>query len=230
MKSLGFTAPILPGKADIFRRFAKEVAGPRSKDMGESRRSKGVTRETTWLQSTPMGDILLVYLEGDDVLKANREFAASKTPFDRWFKEMALEPTGIDYNQPLPEGLAEPLFETPMVGHKPSLAIGLPILPGKTPEFKQWAKNQVGSRRNEFDDFMRRANIARACVYLVHAPQGDFAIQYSEGDNQPATYRYFAQSQHPFDKWNREQLSALHGVDFSQPLPPFPELGYDWQE
>lgn len=35
MASLAFTLPILPGKADEFRRFAEEVMGPRNKEMDE---------------------------------------------------------------------------------------------------------------------------------------------------------------------------------------------------
>ena len=229
MNSLAFLAPILPGQSDTFRRFAKEVAGPRRKEMDESRRPIGVTRETTWLQSTPMGDILLVYLEADDVAKANGEFAASQSPFDRWFKETALTATGVDFGQPLPAGLSEPLFETPIVASKASLAVAVPVAPGKTDDLKRWAKDQAGVNRDKFSDFMHRAGVARACIYLVHTPQGDFAIQYSEGDNPGAAYQYFATSSHPYDQWNREQLAALHGMDFSKPFPGLPEPGYDYQ-
>ena len=174
-----------------------------------------------------MGDLLLVYVEADDVVKANREFAASRTPFDLWFKETALAGTGVDFNQPLPDGMSEVLFETPMAGYTQSLAIALPIVPGKTEDFRRWAKDQNGIHRAEFADFMHRAGISRACAYLVHTPQGDMAIQYSEGDNPAGAYQYFAASPHPFDKWNRQQLAALHGVDFGQPMPRLPELGYD---
>jgi hypothetical protein len=229
MNSLAFLSPILPGQSDTFRRFAKEIAGPRRKEMDESRRAKGVTRETTWLQPTPMGDILLVYLEADDVAKANREFAASQTLFDRWFKEMAQTGTGVDFGQPLPAGLSEPLFETPIIASKPALAVALPVVPGKTDDLRRWARDQSGVHRDQFSDFMRRAGIGRACVYLVHTPQGDFAIQYSEGDNPGAAYQYFAASTHDFDQWNREQLAALHGLDFSKPFPGFPEMGFDYQ-
>jgi hypothetical protein len=229
MNSLGFLAPILPGQADNFRRFAKEVAGPRRKEMHESRNNCGVTRETTWLQSTPMGDLLVVYLEAGDVAKANGSFAASQAPFDRWFKETLLPVTGVDFGQPLPAGLAEPLFETPMVAAKASLAVALPIVPGKTDDLRRWAKDQAGVNRDKFMDFMHRAGIARACLYLVHTPQGDLAVQYTEADNPGAAYQYFATSTHPFDQSNREQFAAMHGLDFSKPFPGLPEAGYDYQ-
>jgi hypothetical protein len=51
-----------------------------------------------------MGDMLCGYLEGSDPIKANREFAASKLPFDLWFKGQlkGLFPPQVDFNQPLP--------------------------------------------------------------------------------------------------------------------------------
>ncbi len=60
MNSLAFVSPILPGQTDTFWGFAQEVARPRHKEMDESRRPLLVTRETSWAQSTSMGDILLV--------------------------------------------------------------------------------------------------------------------------------------------------------------------------
>lgn len=229
MHSLAFMAPILPGQSEHARRFAQQISGPRRKEMAESRQAKAVTRESSWLQPSPMGEILLVYLEGDDILKANREFAASQTPFDTWFKQEVMAFTGVDYSQPLPEGTFEPLFETPMVGQRSSLAIALPVAPGQTEHLKRWAQEQYGARRNEFQDFLRRAGIARAGIYLAHTPQGDFAIQYSEADDPPATYRYFATSTHTYDQWNREQLATIHGVDFTQPMPALPEPGFDYR-
>ena len=77
--------------------------GPRLKEMDESRRRIGGTKEMVWLNPTPMGDIAVVYLEGDDPVKANQMFAESKSPFDVWFKQQALVFSGIDYNQPIPE-------------------------------------------------------------------------------------------------------------------------------
>ena len=229
MHSLGFMAPILPGQIDRARRVIKDIAGPRQKEMADSRLAKGVTRESTWLQSSPMGDILLVYLEGEDIVQANREFATSRSPFDVWMKQELKTATGLDYNEPIPFNLFEALIETPIVEHKPALEVALPVAPGKTDQLKQWAQDQNGARREDFQDFLRRAGIARACVYLAHTPQGDIALQYSESDDPAATYRYFATSQNPYDQRNREQLSAIHGVDFNQPLPGLPERGYDFQ-
>ena len=102
MTAIAFAAPFLPGKAEAFRRFAQEALGARRKQQDESRSSKGLTRELCWIQSTPQGEMLIVLLEGEDPARANREFAASDSAYDRWFKQEVGSMTGIDFNQPLP--------------------------------------------------------------------------------------------------------------------------------
>jgi hypothetical protein len=51
-----------------------------------------------------MGDIAVVYLEGEDPVRANRSFAASQRPHDRWFKDGLKElfPPNVDFDQPVP--------------------------------------------------------------------------------------------------------------------------------
>jgi hypothetical protein len=51
-----------------------------------------------------MGDIVVVYLEGADPVDANRQFAASQSPFDRWFKDRCKEvfPAFVNFDQPVP--------------------------------------------------------------------------------------------------------------------------------
>lgn len=100
--AIAFAAPILKGKTDEGRRWSKEAFETRRKELEQSRVAKKLTREAGWLNPTPMGDFVVVLLEGDDPVKGNREFAASKSAYDVWFKENAQRITGIDFNQPLP--------------------------------------------------------------------------------------------------------------------------------
>jgi hypothetical protein len=66
---------------------------------------KGLTREDIYLNRTPMGDILVVYMEGEHPWETNRQFAASQTPYDRWFKDelKKIFPDFIDFDQPVPQ-------------------------------------------------------------------------------------------------------------------------------
>jgi hypothetical protein len=110
MASLALTIPILPGKTEEFRSFAQEVLGPRRQEMDERGREHGLDRQFIWIQPTPQGDVLIVYLEGDDPMQSHQRFAASQEPFEVWFKERIQEITGVDFNQP-PPGLPELAFD-----------------------------------------------------------------------------------------------------------------------
>jgi hypothetical protein len=103
-KGLAFIAPLLPGKAEAGRAFAKEAFEQRENEFADSRRALGQNVEVVTLSSNPMGDFICAYLEGSDPVDGNRQFAASTRPYDVWFKAQLkdLFPPEIDFNQPLP--------------------------------------------------------------------------------------------------------------------------------
>jgi Family of unknown function (DUF6176) len=103
-RGVAFAAPLQPGQADAARRFAHEAYTTRRAEMTESRAAKGLTREAVFLNQTPAGDMVVVYLEGGDPVEGNRQFAASNTPFDRWFKDRCKEifPAFVDFDRPVP--------------------------------------------------------------------------------------------------------------------------------
>jgi hypothetical protein len=110
MESFAFVFPVLPGKVEQARAFGKDVMGPRASEMDASRRPLGVTREAVWVAQTPMGDMGIVLIEGENVAEANRRFAASTEPFDVWFKETVLAISGVDFGQPIP-AMSEVLYD-----------------------------------------------------------------------------------------------------------------------
>jgi hypothetical protein len=103
-QGLAFCAPILPDAPEAARAFAKEAFERRRDEHGASRRELGITHETVMLNHTPMGDVICVYLEGDDPVQGNRQFAASRSPYDIWFKGECAKvfPPEVDFNQPVP--------------------------------------------------------------------------------------------------------------------------------
>jgi hypothetical protein len=74
-----------------------------------------VNGELLTLQSTPQGDIIGIYIEGDDPAKGNAGFAASTEPFDLWFKEELTKifPPAVDFSKPV-EGVEE-IFDSTKV-------------------------------------------------------------------------------------------------------------------
>jgi hypothetical protein len=87
--------PILPGKTAEWRTWMKELDGPRREEFDESRRRAGV-HERTFLQSTPMGDLVIVTLEGDDPEQAFGKMMSGTDAFTTWFLERAKAIHGLD--------------------------------------------------------------------------------------------------------------------------------------
>lgn len=87
--------PILPGKTPAWHNWMDELNGPRREEFVASRERAGV-HERTFLQSTPMGDLVIVTLEGDDPEQAFGKMMGTTDAFTTWFLEHAKEIHGLD--------------------------------------------------------------------------------------------------------------------------------------
>jgi hypothetical protein len=89
--------PVMPGKADTARAFAKETMGPRRSGYDESQKRGGITRETWSLQETPDGSaFVLVWFESPDPEQSFAELAQDSSDFAVWFRERVKEVSGVD--------------------------------------------------------------------------------------------------------------------------------------
>jgi hypothetical protein len=68
--------------------------------------------ERTFLQHTPMGDMVIVTLEGDDPQGAFARFAAENNEFSQWFSKGVLETHGVDLTSPPPGPLPEMIIDS----------------------------------------------------------------------------------------------------------------------
>ncbi len=92
MSALAFVLPLLPGKTDTDRAAMTSCwRGERQAAHQQARRRLGITREATFIQHTPTGDVAVVYLEADDVEAALKGMATSQEPFDRWYRDHVRE-------------------------------------------------------------------------------------------------------------------------------------------
>jgi hypothetical protein len=110
MQSIAFAAPLLPGKTDAdLEAMASVSSGERRADHEASRKRAGITRESTWLQRTPNGDVVVVLIEAGDVEAAMGTLATSQEPFDVWFREHIKDAHGMDLAEgfPPPEELLD---------------------------------------------------------------------------------------------------------------------------
>jgi len=91
--------PILKGKEDAARAWAKEVAGRRKEGFDALNKRGDITRETWAVQITPMGSFMLIWFEGN-VEKAFADVATGQDEFTVWHRARLLEITGIDLSKP----------------------------------------------------------------------------------------------------------------------------------
>ena len=87
--------PVLPGKDDDARKFAQETMG-RGEEFSASQKRGGVTKEEWAFQQSPMGSLMLVHFEANDIEKAFGVLAESSEDFDVWFRGRVQDLTGVD--------------------------------------------------------------------------------------------------------------------------------------
>ncbi len=224
---------IMPGKTREYLDFAREMKDVRPGEHAASRRRLGIATERVWIEPTNAGDVLLYYLEGDDLEKSFRGLADSKDSFDVWFKGRFLDITGVDLGRPEAVELGELVFESPRLhreGTDIPLATVMPIQPGFTNEWRAWLGELLVSREDEYRGYLVRYGLGVEKVFLVRTPAGRMGIVYAEGDNPAGAIAKFAKSHHPFDAWMREEMLYLNGIDFiRRATAPAPDLVLDWK-
>jgi len=92
--------PILPGKMAEWRDFVAQLEGARKAEWAESRKRVGV-RERSFLQPTPMGDLVIVTLEGDDPARSFGQMVSATDAFTLWFLERVKAIHGVDLATPM---------------------------------------------------------------------------------------------------------------------------------
>jgi hypothetical protein len=111
-----------------------------------------------------------------------------------------------------------------------SLAMTLPLLPGKTEAWQHWVQEMSGARLSEFQASRKRLGIIKEVSFLQHTPQGDVAILSIEAKDIAHTFGGLVTSQDPFDVLFRQKTEEFFGLDLTQPpAGPLPETVLDWQ-
>jgi hypothetical protein len=85
MPLYAFVAPIQPHKTEEFRQFVTDLSGSRKNEYEASRRELGVSRETIFLQKTPMGQVAIVVQEAQNQEEALASLRNMKDTFNKWY-------------------------------------------------------------------------------------------------------------------------------------------------
>ncbi len=111
MDNVILAAPLLPDKAEAWRRFCQEMMGRRRQQYERSRRRLNITRETAWLAPTPHGQIAVIAITAPDPAETLEKLATSQQPFDCWFRRNVLEIHGLDLSYPADGRPDKPIFQ-----------------------------------------------------------------------------------------------------------------------
>lgn len=96
MDSVILAAPLLPDKAEAWRRFCQEMMGRRRQQYERSRRRLEISREAAWLVPVAGGDLAIIAIAAPNLAAALHKMAISQQPFDRWFRRTIFEIHGVD--------------------------------------------------------------------------------------------------------------------------------------
>lgn len=101
MDSVILAAPLLPDKAEAWRRFCQEMLGRRRQQYERSRRRLEITREAAWLVPATGGDMAIIAIAAPNLEATLNKMATSQRPFDRWFRRQIFEIHGVDLSDSL---------------------------------------------------------------------------------------------------------------------------------
>ncbi|MHB1004646.1 MAG: hypothetical protein ACYC3S_03265 [Chloroflexota bacterium] len=217
MPLLAFAFPIVPGKRARWDTVIGELNSTRFQDFVNSRRRLGL-RERTFLQETPMGDLVILTEEGEDP-KRVLTWLTSDDPFARWMGSELGPIHGFDLNQPMPaDVISEVVVDSGNeVAGKELLAFALPILPGKSEQFRNFTAELNGARRAEFVASRERLGL-RQRVFHQSTPMADMTIVTLVGADPTAIRQWFAAGD-ALSQWVARNVMEIQGVDMTQPLP-----------
>jgi hypothetical protein len=112
-----------------------------------------------------------------------------------------------------------------------SVSLAFPIRLDKVEQARRWGEDKRGPRRADGIESNRRIGMTRESWYLQQTPDGALLIFTGESPNLPAAFASYAASDGGFERWEKQALEELTGVDLDRLLDmPMPETLVDWRE
>src|SRR4051794_14035245 len=102
-----FALPILPGKQEAWRRYMQELLGRRRGEFEASRRTLSICRERGWLTQSGGADLVIGYVEAEDLDQLLAGLQTPDRPFERWYRRQLLDLHGLDLHKTLGEHRVE---------------------------------------------------------------------------------------------------------------------------
>ena len=112
----------------------------------------------------------------------------------------------------------------------PLLVRAFPVLAGLEEKAREVAREMQTTRSAEALEFYRRHGVSRESWHTQNTPQGMWIIGVTEVSGKPLDIaaQDYAASQHPFDRWLKDRVHELTGINPDvTPLGPPTECIFD---
>ena len=211
--------PIAAGQTENWKATLADLIGPRYSEYQASRARYGLDQQTTTLQSTPMGDFAVIYMEGADLDKTTEVMATSPDTWDVRWRDMTTGLHGADFNDPNALKIdvhlvlnTGDLTTAQKVGLKP-LGFMIPLKEDGAREMKQRLDDVLATRGDEYRRSRTKLGIAEEKVFLEKTAVGPALVVYWEAKDPVACLQALATSTDPFDTWFTKEFYNQHLVD-----------------
>lgn len=116
------------------------------------------------------------------------------------------------------------------------IVLTFPIVAGKVEAWRRFCQEMSFSRKPDHEASRLRQGITLERLALIETAFGSAAATTLEADDIVQALNNILTSDLPFDRWYREQIKTLHGINltryepFSQPTPPpeSQEMLFEW--
>ncbi|WLG87394.1 DUF6176 family protein [Pseudomonas cucumis] len=106
-----------------------------------------------------------------------------------------------------------------------TIAFAVPLPSDKKERFLSFAQLLRTERSTEFRQFLERLDTVEENWFLQRFGEMDLFICYLAAPDLQAAFGKLASSQHPFDKWIKQENKEIFGMDFESPSDdPMPEM------
>ncbi|RON06637.1 hypothetical protein BK659_20315 [Pseudomonas brassicacearum] len=109
-----------------------------------------------------------------------------------------------------------------------TIAFAVPLAANKKDSLIRFSKLLATERKEEFKDFLLRLNAVEENWYLQSTGGADIFICYIAAHDITRAFAELAASQHPFDKWIKQENKDIFGIDFEHPSDdPMPSVLFE---
>jgi len=106
----------------------------------------------------------------------------------------------------------------------------LPMKPGKLNEYKAFAEEIMGPRKEEYKDLLNRYGLKSVNVWHAKLADRDYVIVMHDADEKAKEHlQRWSSSTHPFDQWFSAQLLKCYDIKDFDHLPEQPEFLFGLQ-